>query len=437
MTARSPRASTPRSSAAIAVDLPAPVVPMSLKWRVSSQASRRTPASVRAAVFVRRRRAIARRACPPVRTRAPRLWTSEDPRRSARAPASSNAAASGTESLHWLVIQSIVSPGSVTLDHQVVRGFAVGRCAAVDVYAQPSGGSALPQLDPSALLGELRDVAAQLGSSGAQRRYLGVRGQQPPAERQGDRRRERGDADAPRGEAQARRLLERSQTLSSAPAVLVERAQLFDQRGADLLPHDAIETEGVLAQPFERGRSECLLGFRRLHQEANFHGEIFHGEGASPGVGLEALASVLTLPTGALRARAGRCSRAARGRGGPQADPQPRWARCELQIAGEVGQLLDLGAHDRGLDPPVLGVRDRGQHLERTPRARARDAHDFALTDEARGKLRRAPMLTPRAPQNERVAAVLDDGLRLAAPIGRGHLCNRLKAEHAAPTEFA
>src|SRR2546430_13050097 len=64
--------------------------------------------------------------------------------------------------------------GSITLDHQVVRGFAVGRCAAVDVHAEPSGGSAVPQLDPSALLNELRDVAAQLGSSGAQRRHLGV-----------------------------------------------------------------------------------------------------------------------------------------------------------------------------------------------------------------------------------------------------------------------
>src|SRR5207253_3699431 len=74
---------------------------------------------------------------------------------------------------------------------------------------------------------------------------------------------------------------------------------------------------------------------------------------------------------------------------------------------------------------------------ECTPRARARDAHDFALTDEARGKLRRAPMLTPRAAQDERIAAILDEGLRLAAPIGRGHLRNRLKAEHAAPAEFS
>src|SRR5438105_536028 len=301
MTARSPRARTSRSSPAIAVDLPAPVVPMSLKWRVSSQASRRTPASVRAAVFVRRRRAIARRACPPVRTRAPRLWTSEDPRRSARAPASSNAAASGTESLHWLVIQSIVSPGSVTLDHQVVRGFAVGRCAAVDVYTEPSGRSAVPQLDPSALLDELRDVAAQLGSSGAQRRQLGVRGEQPRADPEGDRRRERRDADAPGGEAQARRLLERSQTLCSAPAVLVERAQLFDQRGTDLLPNDAIEAGGHLAQLPERRSSECLLRFRRLHQEADFHGEIFHGEGASPGVGLEAFVPVVVRPSQAGR----------------------------------------------------------------------------------------------------------------------------------------
>src|SRR5438874_8234961 len=205
MTARSPRARTPRSSPAIAVDLPAPVVPMSLKWRVSSQASRRTPASVRAAVIVRRRRAIARRARLPVRTRAPRLWTSADPRRSARAPARSSAAASGTESLHWLAIQSIVQSGSITLDHQVVRGFAVGRRAAVDVYTQPSRGSAVPQLDPSALLSQLRDVAAQLRSSGAQRRYLGVRGQQPPADPEGHRRRERRDADAP-GDRKSTRL---------------------------------------------------------------------------------------------------------------------------------------------------------------------------------------------------------------------------------------
>src|ERR1700756_1954264 len=234
----------------IAVDLPAPVVPMSLKCRVSSQASRGTPASVKAAANRRRRRAIARRACRPARTCAPRLWTSADLRRSARAPASSTAATSGTESLHWVAIQSIVlRTGSVTPDHQVVRGFTIGRRAAVDVHAQPSRGSAVSQLDPSALLSELRDVAAQLVASGTQRRHLRARGQQPPSGSEWDRRRERRDPDAPRGEPRTRRLLERSQALRSAPAVLVERAQLLDQRAADLLPHDAVDGGGVLAQP--------------------------------------------------------------------------------------------------------------------------------------------------------------------------------------------
>src|SRR4029077_4129332 len=199
------------------------------------RATRGPPARVKGAGSLRWRRAIARRAGRPARTCAPRLWTSADLRRSARAPASSTAATSGTESLHWVAIQAIVlRTGSVTLDHQVVRGLAVGRRAAVDVHAQPSRGSAVSQLDPAALLSELRDVGAQLVASGAQRRHLRARGQQPPSGSEWDRRRERRDPDAPRGEPRTRRLLERSQALRSTPAVLVERAQLLDQRAADL-----------------------------------------------------------------------------------------------------------------------------------------------------------------------------------------------------------
>src|SRR2546429_565821 len=67
--------------------------------------------------------------------------------------------------------------------------------------------------------------------------------------------------------------------------IAAERAQLLDQRGADLLPNDAIEASGVLAQLLERRRSERLLGFRRLHQEADFHGEVFHGNAPHQGSG--------------------------------------------------------------------------------------------------------------------------------------------------------
>src|SRR4029077_16852057 len=80
---------------------------------------------------------------------------------------------------------------------------------------------------------------------------------------------------------------------------------------------------------------------------------------------------------------------------------------------------------------------DRRQHLERTPRARTRDPHDFALADEAGSKLRCASVLASRAAQNERVTTIFDDRLRLTATVGRGHLGDRLKAEHAAPAEFS
>jgi hypothetical protein len=62
--------------------------------------------------------------------------------------------------------------------------------------------------------------------------------------------------------------------------------------------------------------------------------------------------------------------------------------------------------------------------------------NDFPLTYQARGKLRRAAALARRAPEDERVAAVLDDGLRFRVPVRAPHLRDALEAEHAAPAEF-
>src|SRR5579863_6196229 len=67
----------------------------------------------------------------------------------------------------------------------------------------------------------------------------------------------------------------------------------------------------------------------------------------------------------------------------------------------------------------------------------ARPVHDFALPDEPRSKLRGPAALTGRAPQDESVAAILDNGLRRASSVRARNLRDRLEPENAAPPEFS
>src|ERR1700677_5080319 len=62
---------------------------------------------------------------------------------------------------------------------------------------------------------------------------------------------------------------------------------------------------------------------------------------------------------------------------------------------------------------------------------------DLTLSNELGSKLRSPPILAGRAPENECIAAVLNDRVRDALTVGTRHLCNRLKSQHGPPADLA
>src|SRR5438046_9204029 len=103
---------------------------------------------------------------------------------------------------------------------------------------------------------------------------------------------------------------------------------------------------------------------------------------------------------------------------------------CRLQVPGEVRQLLELRGEHRRLDEVLLAdagrapCAARGEEAVPIVPARGLPADHLALPDEARGELRGAAVLTARAAQDQRVAALLDERLRLAAAVGARDLRN-------------
>src|ERR1700676_1094877 len=114
---------------------------------------------------------------------------------------------------------------------------------------------------------------------------------------------------------------------------------------------------------------------------------------------------------------------------GIEAHLLPVRIRCVFQISREVGKLFDLRGQHRDFDAAVLTVRDRPEQLRVAAGPRHRGVQYLALADQLRGEPCSAAALAGRTSQNQGIAAVLDDGMRLALAVRARHLGNRLKAE--------
>src|ERR1700683_3578631 len=109
----------------------------------------------------------------------------------------------------------------------------------------------------------------------------------------------------------------------------------------------------------------------------------------------------------------------------------------EFEVAGEVRQLLDFGIHHRRLDAEMLAARNCAQNFIGAAAAGLRRAQHLALTDQRRSESRSAPALACGATENQAIATVFHNRMRIARAVRAGDLGNRLKTEDAAPTEFS
>src|ERR1700686_2677252 len=98
---------------------------------------------------------------------------------------------------------------------------------------------------------------------------------------------------------------------------------------------------------------------------------------------------------------------------GVEAHPLPLWIRRVLQISREVGKLFDLRGQYRRLHAEMLAVSDRPKQLREPAAPGYRGVPYFAIPDELRSESGRAAPLAGRTAQDQRIAAVLDDGMRL------------------------
>src|SRR5580704_6546691 len=127
----------------------------------------------------------------------------------------------------------------------------------------------------------------------------------------------------------------------------------------------------------------------------------------------------------------------------PEMHPQPLRGRGALEIAGEIGKLFKFGRQHRALNDVLLahvgraaGAAPGRKALAVAPPRRLAPDH-LALADEPRGELRSAAVLAAGAAQDQSVATIFHQRLRLTIAVGRRHLRNRLKTEHAATAEFS
>src|SRR6266436_33563 len=115
----------------------------------------------------------------------------------------------------------------------------------------------------------------------------------------------------------------------------------------------------------------------------------------------------------------------------------PPWVRRYFQIAGEIRELLNLRRHNGRLHIEMLALRDGIGGLAVSTASRNGGPHHLPVADELGREPCRAATFACRTAQNERVPAILDDGMSIALPISARDLRNRLKSEHAAPAEFS
>src|ERR1700722_8914049 len=85
----------------------------------------------------------------------------------------------------------------------------------------------------------------------------------------------------------------------------------------------------------------------------------------------------------------------------------------------------------------VLALGDRAQELGRPPAPGYGGLHHFTIADQLRGEPGRAAAFAGRTSQDQRVAAIFDNGMCVALAIRAGYLGNGLKTENAAASEFS
>src|ERR1700733_2395194 len=157
----------------MAVDLPVPVVPMSLKCLVSSASAIAVLARVSSVGFDRFMRTARRCSARPSTSTTPRLYVSCGFRRTniEKPPIPSTMA---TVMKTARVESSMVS---ITLHDVVVRFLAIGGRAAVHAHAESRGFATAPQFDESASPFQGGYACRKLIASCAQTGDIGFRGQ--------------------------------------------------------------------------------------------------------------------------------------------------------------------------------------------------------------------------------------------------------------------
>src|ERR1700722_4747711 len=122
---------------------------------------------------------------------------------------------------------------------------------------------------------------------------------------------------------------------------------------------------------------------------------------------------------------------------GVKTNPLPGWIRCIFQVSGQIGKLLHLRGENRRLHRKVFVARDGLPPLVGATARRHRGSQYLAIANELRCEPRRAAALARGTTENQSVAAVLDNRVGVALPIGTGDLGDRLESEDAAPIKFS
>src|SRR5580704_17280631 len=85
----------------------------------------------------------------------------------------------------------------------------------------------------------------------------------------------------------------------------------------------------------------------------------------------------------------------------------------------------------------MFAASDRAQNFIGAGATGLRRAQHLALTDQRRSESRSASALACGATENQAIATVFHDRVRIARAVRAGDLGDRLKAEDAAPAEFS
>ena len=160
-----------------------------------------------------------------------------------------------------------------------------------------------------------------------------------------------------------------------------------DEHRADLLAHHRVEARGVLLQPLERVRRPAPAATSTASMSSPILTvAVGHGgpqECSCSSVVLGARRAAGSTPSGVRSAHRVRRNRAP---GGVSRTRRHSGLRGDLQVAGQVGQLLDLRPHHGRFDRPRCSLRvTAGQHLGRAARTRGVHAqHSRARRSGAR-----------------------------------------------------